>query len=199
MQKTETAADGSKIVQRGLVLLVLMTALAAGVLTIMLRRYTPTEPTQDSLPRNAIACLAVTSAAFPAAIPWAAVCEMGDALPSAPGWEIRYTATRVLANRGSPKVPVSILCEMLDEHRQLRNFQARLADGRMVPDEGAAAQEVVIALKAVMEWHKHKDAVQAVSAGDLRKLSRSVEKLTHSENNVVRTRARETMLTIKGQ
>src|SRR5207247_2332274 len=116
-------------------------------------------------PAQAAAVFHAPNAAFPANLPWAALYEAGDALPSPPGWEVRYTATRVLAHHGSAKIRLDVLCEMLDERRQLRNFQAKLADGRVVPDEAAAAEEVVIALKAVSEWHKHSAAVQAVGSG----------------------------------
>jgi hypothetical protein len=194
MEKTKPAPEGTRIVQRGLVLLLVTSALAVSVLMIMLRRHTPVEQTSDNSPRTAVAAIAVASTAFPANIPWGAVYQAGDTMPSAPGWEIRYTASRVLASRGSAKVPLPVLCEMLDENRQLRNFQAKLADGRIVSDEGAAAQEVVIALRAVSEWHKHSDAVQAVGPAGLQKLAAAVQKLTHSGNNVIRTHAHETLL-----
>jgi len=187
------AAENTRIVQRGLVLLALVGAIAVTVLIVMFRRTGTAEPAAENRPDNVAAVFCATNAGFPASLPWGALYQLGDTLPSAPGWEVRYTATRVLANRGSARLPVPVLCEMLDEQRQLRNFQAKLADGRIVSDEGAAAQEVVIALKAVGEWRKHTAAVQAAGA-EMRKLTEAVEKLTRSRNNVVRTRAQETML-----
>jgi hypothetical protein len=86
---------------------------------------------------------------------------------------------------------------MLDEERQLRNFQAKLANGRVVPDEGAAAETIVIALKAVAEWLQHRGAANlGADSPNMHKLADSVEKLTHSNNNVIRARARETLLAL---
>ncbi len=186
------AAEDTRIVQRGLVLLIVMTAIAATVLVALLSRNSP----GDVAPQtgvNEAAVLATLPAGFPATLPWAGLYQLGEALPSAPGWEIRYTATRVLAKNGSKNLPVAVLCEMLDEQRQLRNFQAKLSDGRVVPDEGAAAEEVVIALKAVSEWNK---AVPEKGSTAREQLTRAVEKLSHSRNNVVRTRAQETLLAL---
>jgi hypothetical protein len=191
------AAEGSKIVQRGLVLLMVMVGLAVAVLVVLLRRPGQPEAPANKEPAKVFA-LVTPGSAFPGNIAWSAVYQVGASLPSAPGWEIRYTATRVLANRGSSRLPLDVLAEMLDEERQMRNFQARLVDGRLVADAGAAGQEVVIALKAVSEWHRHADAVQAVGAASpqLQKVYQAVQKLTQSTNNVVRTRAQETLLAI---
>jgi hypothetical protein len=193
------AAENTRIVQRGLVLLALVGAISLVVLIALLRRSGPGEQRTENLPAQTVALFHAPTGDFPASLPWGALHQLGDALPSSPGWEIRYTATRVLANHGSPKIRLGVLCEMLDEQRQLRNFQAKLTDGRVVPDEGAAAEEVVIALRAVSEWHKHSAAVQAVGpeSPQMQKLTRAVEKLTHSQNNVVRTRAHETLLALK--
>jgi hypothetical protein len=187
------AAENTRIVQRGLVLLIVMTAIAVVVLVALLQRSGPSGTPVQSGANEAAAILAITPAAFPASLSWAGLYQLGETLPSAPGWEIRYTATRVLARNGSAGLPVDVLCEMLDEQRQLRNFQARLNDGRIVPDEGAAAEEVVIALKAVSEWHK---AAPKSPGTAVEKLTGAVEKLTHSRNNVVRTRAQETLLAL---
>jgi hypothetical protein len=192
------AAEDTRILQRGLVLLALVGAISVTVLIALLRRSGPAEQRSENGPAQAAAIFHASNAAFPANLPWAVLHEAGDALPSPPGWEVRYTATRVLANHGSAKIRLDVLCEMLDEHRQLRNFQAKLSDGRVVPDEGAAAEEVVIALKAVSEWHKHSAAVQAIGSDnpEMQKLTHAVEKLTHSGNNVIRTRAQETLLAL---
>jgi hypothetical protein len=193
------AVENTRIVQRGLVLLAVVGAISLTVLIALLRRPGLGEQRVENRPAQAAAAFQAPMGNFPANLPWGALYQLGDALPSRPGWEIRYTATRVLANHGSPKIRLDVLCEMLDEQRQLRNFQAKLSDGRVVPDEGAAAEEVVIALRAVSEWHKHSAAVQAVGSDSpqMQKLTRAVEKLTHSRNNVVQTRAQETLLALQ--
>ena len=191
------AAD-TKIVQRGLLLLLLVGTLAGTVLVIMLRRPGRAETASSPRVENLAPFLVVPPTDFPASLTWSALFQVGEALPSAPGWEIRYTATRVLALRGSTKMPLDILCEMLDKDRQLRNFQVKLATGKTIADEAAAQQEVLIALKAVSEWHSHADAVKAVGAENpqLHKVYQAVEKLKQSSNNVVRTRAQETYLSL---
>ena len=191
------AAD-TKIVQRGLLLLVLVGTLAGTVVVIMLRRAGRAESPPSSRVETLAPFLVVPPTGFPASLTWAALFQVLDAMPSAPGWEIRYTATRVLAARGSAKIPLDILCEMLDEARQLRNFQVKLASGKIITDEAAAQQEVLVALKAVAEWHNHAKAVKAVGPDhpELQRLYQAVEKLKHSSSNVVRARAQETYLSL---
>jgi hypothetical protein len=191
-------ASDNKIVQRGLLLLALVGTMAGTVLVIMLRRPGRAEPAPSTRIETLAPFLVVPQTGFPASVTWASLVKLGEALPSAPGWEIRYTATRVLALRGSAKIPLDILCEMLDETRQLRNFQTKLANGKIIADEAAAQQEVLIALKAVAEWHSHADAVKAVGSdnAELQKVYSAVEKLKSSSNNVVRTRAQETYLSL---
>src|ERR1700736_1810414 len=92
-------SDDSGLMRRGLLLLGLMTVLAVVVLYVALRR-----PDQEVRAEPPLAA----------------------GLPSAPGWEIRYNATVALARRGSPQLPLGVLCEMLDEDRQMRNFRATL-------------------------------------------------------------------------
>jgi hypothetical protein len=191
------AAD-TNIVRRGLFLLALVGTLAGTVLVIMLRRPGRAESVSATRVETLAPFLVVPATGFPASLTWATLHQLGDALPSAPGWEIRYTATRVLALRGSPKIPLDNLCEMLDEGRQLRNFQVKLASGKFIADGAAAQQEVLIALKAVAEWHSHADAVKAVGQDNpqLQKLYGAVEKLKQSSPNVIRTRAQETYLSL---
>lgn len=188
----------TKLVQRGLLLLALVGTLAGTVLVIMLRRPGRTESPSTTRTEAVAPFLAVPSTGFPASVSWATLFQVGNVLPSAPGWEIRYTATRVLALRGSKKIPLDILCEMLDEGRQTQNFQTKLANGKTVSDEAAAQQEVLIALKAVSEWHSHADAVKAVGQDNpqLQNVYSAVDKLRKSSNNVVRTRAQETYLSL---
>jgi len=49
---------------------------------------------------------------------------------------------------------------MLDEKRQMRNFRVQLDDGRTVPDEAKARETVLLALRALADWHhKQKNGV----------------------------------------
>lgn len=137
-------------------------------------------------------------AAFPSAIAWGPLLQLSDALPSPPGFEIRYTATRVLASRGSPRIPLDILREMIDEERQMRNFRVQLKDGKVVPNQGEAWEVVLIGLKAISEWHRHPGAVKSVgNSQQLQDLYRSIEKLTKSPSQTVRTHAENVRLALK--
>ena len=148
---------------------------------------------------NALACNPM--AAFPTTLNWPGLQQLGEVLPSPPGWEVRYNATATLARRGSPKVPLAILCEMLDEETQLRNFRLPLKDGRMVANEEEALTTILVTLKAVVVWHKHPQAVAAVGRDNpqLAQLYQAIAKLSHSRSSTVRTRAKEVQLLLGGQ
>lgn len=105
---------------------------------------------------------------------------------SAPGWEIRYNATLALAQRGSSKLRLGLLEEMLDEDQLRRNIRTKLNDGREVPNEGAVQETVIAALKAVAELHRKNPALS------LTELNEPLEKLEQSPNLVVRTEAKKT-------
>src|SRR5438132_1074235 len=91
-------------------------ALLAVAVGFMLFRRSPTvEPTELPRAESYVAALTVPAAGFPAAVNWPAVAQLSNVLPSPPGWEIRYTATQVLANRGHPRTRLDVLREMLDE------------------------------------------------------------------------------------
>jgi hypothetical protein len=167
-------------------------------LWVMLMRGTRQEiPSEKQRPDVVASLVAAPASGLPAV--WAALYQFGETLPSPRGWEIRYQATTTLARRGSTRVPFATLAEMLDEDRQMKNFRARLKDGREVPDEAAARQTVLSALKAVLEWHKHKEAVQAVGPSDpgLQRVYTAIDKLTHSPNLVVKTEAANARLSLK--
>ena len=169
MEKKDT---DSGLMLRGLLLLGLMAVLAGIVLYVVLRRPHLETPVEAA------------HAAGPA---------------SARGWEIRYNATAALARRGSPRVPLDVLREMLDEEQQMRNFRVTLKGGQEVADESAARSTVLSALKATVAWHTHADAVRAVGADNpqLQQVFLAIDKLTHSPNLVVRTEAEKTRQALK--
>src|SRR4051794_28538768 len=82
---------------------------------------------------------------------------------SAPGWELRHNATLALAQRGSWKVRLGLLEEMLDEDQLRRNSRTKLSDGREVHNEGAVQETVVAALKAVAELHRKNPSLSLTS------------------------------------
>src|SRR5438093_523345 len=97
---------GSWLAKRGLILGGLVGILGLVVLVVWLRK-----PEQE------------TAAEPPASV-----------TPSGPGWEIRYQATLALARRGSLKIPLEQLAEMLDEDKQLKTCRVKRKDGQDVPN-----------------------------------------------------------------
>jgi hypothetical protein len=184
-------AQSSGLTQRGLLLLGLMVAIVVAVWAIFLRTPRQAVPPERPRAEPLIGLLLSPGAPFPATISWAAAGQLAEALPSARGWEIRYTAAITLARRGSANVPFDTLSEMLDEQRQMANRPVKLKDGRVVPDEAAARQTVLAALKAVTEWHKHTDAVKQVGSDNpgLKRVYGGINRLTRSDNLVVRKEA----------
>ncbi len=104
---------------------------------------------------------------------------------SSPGWEIRYNATLALARRSSQETPLSELQEMLDEEKQLRNFESRTQSGLVSVDEQGARTTVLKALEGVASLHQKQPDL------DLSRLDPAVEKLTHSSNLTLREKAGE--------
>jgi hypothetical protein len=185
-------AQGSGLAHRGLLLLGFLLILITLVGFILLRPGQAPPPQADPK-RPEFLALGVPNpgAAFPGHVNWGALAMLGQVLPSAQGWQIRYNATLSLCRHGSAKVPFDILAEMLDEDLQMRNWRVILADGQNIADEQAARRTVLNALKALGEWHKHKEAVAAVGTSDpgLQRVWVAVDRLTHGDNELVREEA----------
>lgn len=194
-------AHDSGLVKRGLVVFGVLLVLVAAITYFMLHR--PEAPASKPLPRPEpyLAALMVPSAAFPGSVNWGGLSQLGGKLPSSPGWQIRYTATRVLAQRGSAKLPLATLREMLDDEQQRLNHRVQLKDSRVVPNESDVQQVLLNGLKSVHEWHKHSGAVKAVASQDpeLQQVYAAVAKLTEHPNQVIRTEALKVRLAIQAK
>ena len=173
------AQEDRGLVLRGLVLFAGVGVLVTIVLTILFTRPQPVAPTADFAPENLLPLLlAPNVAGYPAGVAWGAVEMLGETMPSAPGWEIRYNAVTALARRGSSAVPWALMREMLDEKQQMRNARVRV-DGKDVIDEAAARSNMIGALKALAAWHEAQKGSRETSA-ELREIYTAVEKLTES-------------------
>lgn len=153
------------MVPRGLILLGLMLVLVTAVGLVMFRPPPAPPDVQDSLAKME---------------------------PSKPGWEVRYNAVMALARRGSTKLPIDVLAEVLDEKQQMRNFMGKTPEDEVVVDEQAARVTVLSGLKALEKWVANKDAVKAVqteNAKGYEQLRAAVDKLTQSPSPVLRQRA----------
>ena len=185
----ETQQQDTGLVQRGLLLLGAMTALVVVVLVIVLRRPEAPRP-QLSAGTDVLIPAFLPLAAFPAAPDWPALVQLGQQLPSAPGWEIRYNAAVTLARRGSPSTPWPLIREMLDETQQRRNFRVQLKDGKTGVDEESAIRTVQNTLAAVAEWHRKQDGAARPSiSADLQHVYDQVDRLAQGTNNLLRVQA----------
>jgi len=103
-----------------------------------------------------------------------------------PGLRVRYNAVAALARRGSKKVPLDQLEEMLDAGRLSELCVVRRPDGVEQPDEAFIVQAQVAALQAVTELHRKQPEM------DLSSVRAQVDKLTEDPNPDLRAPARAT-------
>jgi hypothetical protein len=110
----------------------------------------------------------------------------------ASGWDIRYTAVIALARRGSDRIKdhLDTLADMLDEPQQRANCTSRSAGGQDSVDEALVTGIITGALKAVTELHRRRPEM------DLSTLGPAIDKLTESNNPVLRTEAAKTKLAL---
>jgi hypothetical protein len=106
------------------------------------------------------------------------------------GLEIRYNATAALARRGSEKARLDVLGEMLDEQAQLQNFRTKRKNGQDTPDEAAARNTVLTALKAVAELHRRRPD------RDLSPLYPTLDALAANGNAALRMEADRTLIAL---
>lgn len=108
------------------------------------------------------------------------------------GLYVRYNATIALARRGSGKVSLDRLQEMLDEDLQKGNFTRKhLKSGRESPDDATAYSTLHNTLKAIIELHRRNPDL------DLRELTEAIDKLRRCSNAAVRSQAEETWMALK--
>jgi len=193
--ETKPSDPGAGIVVRGLFLFVLLVVVVGAGYLLIFRRSAQVAPAPLADPAATVGLWTVPAAGFPATLSWGALHQLADNLPSAPGWEIRYTAASSLARRGSADIPWEVFEELLDERRQFRNFRVRLQDGRLVPDEAAARQIILRGLQALAEWHKKQDRAKGKVSDALAKGYAAVDKLTESPVLELRAQAEKTRAT----
>jgi hypothetical protein len=119
--------------------------------------------------------------------------EEGQAPESAtrsPGLSIRSNAAIALARRGSDRVRLGMLEEMLNEERQEENFRLRSSDGRDTPDQATASATVGAACKAVAELHRRRPDK------DLSSLYPALDALAQHPNMALRSEAERTRLAL---
>jgi hypothetical protein len=170
------------LVVRGMLLLGMMLVLVSLVALVVFRR--PETPAANNSQQSGLvmAALPAPGLAFPGTVNWGGLAALTDKMPDGAGWNVRYNAVIALARAGSERLPLNVLCQMLDEDLQMRNFPG---------DEQSARHTVSNALKALVDWHSQKEAVDKVGRDSpaLRAAYTKVEHLTHSTNDALKQEA----------
>jgi len=169
----------------------------AFVLVVLFWRNEPPPAAMQTPPEHYVPlAIAPSLAPFPSSVSWAALVQLGETLPSAPGFDVRYNAATTLARRGSTATPWPLLREMLDEKQQLRNSRVRQPDGRDVHDEFAARKKTISALQAIAAWHeKRKADTKPAAPAELRDIYAIVDQLAESSHGEVKIQAEKARAT----
>ncbi len=104
-------------------------------------------------------------------------------LTKTPGLQIRFNAALALAHRGSPKVRLGILQDMLDESALRTNFLIEQPGGVQMPDEQVISQIMEFALKALVQLHKRQPKM------DLSSFTPTLDTLAKNGNIAIRAEA----------
>jgi len=108
-----------------------------------------------------------------------------------PGLTVRYNAAVALARRGSAKVRLGLLQEMLDESILREKFRISTPDGKDLPDEGLVQKTVEAGMQALIELHAKKPDL------DLGEFSKPLQELASNSNMAVRNEAMRTVNALK--
>jgi hypothetical protein len=110
-----------------------------------------------------------------------------ESITRRPGSTIRINANIALARRGSTRVRLDLLKEMLDESALRENFRVRAKDGHDVPDQEMVGNTLDAALRAIIELHQRRPDFALSS------LQGALEELAQSSNMTLRSGAKHTL------
>lgn len=110
-----------------------------------------------------------------------------------PGLRVRFNAITALARRGSSKVRIDQLEEMLDDERLRGLCVVRRPDGNEQPDEAFVIQTQLAALRAIGELHKLRPAL------DVTRLRTAVDRLARDPQSPVVSAAQQTLQALDSQ
>ena len=108
-----------------------------------------------------------------------------------PGLRICFNATIALAHRGSKRVRLGILEQMLDESFLQKNLLLKRKDGNEIPDAALILQIIQAGLQAVVDLHKRQPDL------DLSSLTPVLDNLAKNPNSALRTEAARTQLALQ--
>jgi hypothetical protein len=117
------------------------------------------------------------------------------ALTTKKGFKVQANATIALARRGSPRVRLDLLQEMLDPERLREVFVLRISQrgkgSEDQPDESMVAVTLTDSLKALVPLHRKRPEMK------LDRFMPLVEKLTENDNVAIRTEAEQTQMALR--
>jgi hypothetical protein len=121
--------------------------------------------------------------------------ERSRAVSTRKGLKVQVNATIALARRGSPRVRLDLLEEMLDPERLSKLFVIRVSQrGKSTedqPDEAIVVQTIISALKALVPLHRKRPEMK------LDRFNPLVVRLTESDNVAIRAEAEQTQMALK--
>jgi hypothetical protein len=107
------------------------------------------------------------------------------------GFRVQVNATIALARRGSPKVRLPLLEEMLDEAKLGTLFVRKAKGENEKPNDALVTLTLTDTLKAVAQLHRQRPEL------DLSALGPAVETLSKHANPAIRVEAEQTLLALK--
>ena len=188
-------AQDSGLWKRGVILFALL-GLISSIVLLILFSGSENKPNSEALKADhVVAAMPAPVAPVPAGIPWGGYYVLSSELPSPDGWQIRYSAALALARRGSKKLPLHLMCEMLDEHRQQINYRKISPDGSAQYDQSAAQQVIVNSLRFFVEWHKKTKVDKKFDPenADLQKVFLAIHALAQSSNESIKLEANKAL------
>ncbi|HLN33241.1 MAG TPA: hypothetical protein VK395_36270 [Gemmataceae bacterium] len=108
-----------------------------------------------------------------------------------PGLTVRYNAAVALARRGSEKVRLGLLREMLDESILREKFRISASDGKDLPDEGLVQKTLEAGMQALIELHAKRPDLE------LGEFSTPLQELAGNSSMAVRNEAMRTLNALK--
>jgi hypothetical protein len=109
-----------------------------------------------------------------------------------PGLNVRMNAMATLARRGSVKVRLGVLEEMLDEEALRGALVLRSKNGSETPDEATILNTMLTALKAVGELHQRQPDLA------MPRVRAAVDRLAAHPNVAIQAAAKQTQLVLGG-
>jgi hypothetical protein len=112
--------------------------------------------------------------------------QPNESITRRPGSTIRINANIALARRGSPRVRLDLLKEMLDESALREDFRVKTKKGD-IPDEDMVGNTLDATLRAILELHERRPEMNLSSLQD------PIDKLAGSSNMALRGAAKHAL------